>query len=376
MLARTAGIVERIESERPGLQELRVRTDSGVRRAINYTGLNRRLEAGDRVVLNTWAVELGLGTGGADFVVEEGRAALEEPAGHVLKLRYTPLQFPVLAAEAPESPHHRALRNFRTLSGTPVVCAELHSQVPAVAAAVKWECPRARVAYVMTDGAALPMAYSRLVPRMKECGLLDATVTAGQAFGGDFEAVNLYSGLAVARQAAGADAIIVCQGPGNTGTQTELGFSGLDQGIALNAAASLDGTPIAVVRMSLADPRARHRGISHHTLTVLDRVALAPAFVPIPRLTGEAFRLLRATLDRRGLLERHEFITVDAEQGFQALARAGIQVTTMGRPLEQEREFFLSAAAAGLVAGQWVAGTLMEHVERITDHDRQHDCGH
>ena len=109
----------------------------------------------------------------------------------------------------------------------PVVCAELHSQVPAIAAAAKWETHgNAIIAYVMTDGAALPIAMSRLVDQMREKGLIDATVTAGNAFGGDFEAVNVYSAMAVARCVVKADLIIVGQGPGNAGTDTALGLAG------------------------------------------------------------------------------------------------------------------------------------------------------
>jgi hypothetical protein len=275
-----------------------------------------------------------------------------------MKLRYSPAQLPVLASEAPESPNHEAVAAFTGLGAAPVVCAELHSQVPAIAAAAKWETRgEARIAYVMTDSAALALGFSRLVPAMRAAGLLDAVVTAGQAFGGDYEAVNLFSALAVARCAARADVIIVCQGPGNTGTQTALGFSGIDQGLALNAATSLDGTPIAAARLSFADPRPRHVGLSHHTLTVLLRVALCPALVPLPRLPQTQAAGLRRALDDVGLLRRHEFITVLAEPGLEALLDSGIPVTTMGRAIEQERPFFLAAAAAGLVAGQWFTGT-------------------
>ena len=95
-----------------------------------------------------------------------------------------------------------------------MVCAELHSQLPAIAAAIKWETNnKARVVYVMSDGGALPLAFSRLVPKLLELGLIDATVTAGQAFGGEYEAVNLYSGIATAHAVAEADVVIVCQGP-------------------------------------------------------------------------------------------------------------------------------------------------------------------
>src|SRR5258705_13111319 len=98
----------------------------------------------------------------------------------------------------------------------------------------------------MTVGAALPLVFTKIASAMSEAGIVHATVTAGQAFGGDYEAVNIYSALAVARIVAKADIILACQGPGATGTGTPLGFSGIDQGIALNAAAGLGGTPVAV----------------------------------------------------------------------------------------------------------------------------------
>lgn len=360
MRARARGTVTDISAEREDIQEVLVRVGEETRPAINYPRLTGRVQIGQSVALNTWAVELGLGTGGADFVVETGRDEVrEEPPGHIMKLRYTPLQLPVLAAEAPESPHHAALSTFQSLHAVPVVCAELHSHLPAIAAAAKWAAKRPiRTAYVMTDGAALPIAYSHLVRALRERGLLDATITCGQAFGADYEAINLYSALAVASEVVRADIIIVCQGPGGAGTATPLGFSGIDQGIALNAAVALGGTPIAVVRLSMADPRPRHLGISHHTRTVLERIALRPVLVPLPRLPGHDCSDWRQILEKCDLHDRHEFLLVDAEEGLQALIHTGISVTTMGRSIEEERAFFLAAAAAGQVAGQWVAGTL------------------
>ncbi|MGC8668102.1 MAG: DUF3866 family protein [Chthonomonadales bacterium] len=367
MRSRATGIVERIEDERPGIQEIAVRVDGELRHAINYPSFTGTLHPGDVVLLNTWAVSLGLGTGGYDFVMARtGCATDEEPPGHIMKMRYTPVQTPVLAAEAPESPYHEMLASFHSLEGTPVVCAELHSQVAPVAAAAKLEAGSStRVVYVMTDGAALPIALSRTVDQMRRDGLVEATVTAGQAFGGDYEAVNLYSALAVAKAAAHADVIIVSQGPGGVGTATPLGFTGIDQGIALNAAVSLGGTPIAVVRLSFTDPRPRHHGISHHTLTVLERVALSSVMVPVPRLRATQNWKWRAALANTDLLERHQFVTVDAELGIETLAKGNITFSTMGRSLKEERPFFLSAVAAGLLAGQWISGQVSS--PRITE---------
>lgn len=385
MRRRAKGTVHAVIAERPGAQEVLVRIansdglrtlDDGCRPALNLTALCGPVSIGDTVVVNTLAVELGLGTGGLDFVVSSDRPIAEssEPPGHVLKLRYTPLQTPVLAVEAPESPHHDALRLFASLDDVPVVCAELHSQLPAICAAAKWELEAfgisdTRIVYVMTDGAALPMAFSRLVPELRARRLLDATITAGQAFGGDYEAINLYSALAAARDVAGAHIIVVAQGPGNVGTETPLGFSGVDQGLAINAAASLGGVPIAVARISFADPRDRHQGISHHTLSVLRHVARAPALVPVPRLPMAQMRLIQTALETFDVTEEHQPITVDAERGLAALERAGLAVTTMGRDMHEERAFFLSAAAAGLLAAQLVEARQSDDGDCLAEED-------
>jgi hypothetical protein len=368
MKRRVEGCVEAITAERPGAQEIVVRVDGALssphatRVALNLTALTDTVVVGDRVVLNTVAVELGLGTGGLDFVVAVlGRSEAEaDLPGHILKLRYTPVQTPVLTVEAPENAHHDALRLFATLDDLPVVCAELHSQIPAICAAAKWALqthgwPRSpRIAYIMTDGAALPLALSRLVPQMKTYGLVEATITAGQAFGGDYEAVNLYSALAAAKEVVEADLVVVGQGPGNVGTGTPLGFSGVDQGLAINATASLGGVPIIVARISFTDKRHRHAGLSHHTLTVLKHIARAPALVPLPRLPKRQLQRLYDSLEAAGITETHEPITIDADQGLAALEACGLNVTTMGRSISEERPFFLAAAAAGLLAAQLV----------------------
>src|SRR6185369_1894245 len=97
--------------------------------------------------------------------------------------------------------------------------------------------------------------------------VLVGTVTAGQTFGGDLEAPNVHSGLLAARHALGADIAVVTQGPGNLGTGTAWGFSGVAVGEAVNAAAILGGRPVGSLRISAADPRSRHHGVSHHSLT-------------------------------------------------------------------------------------------------------------
>ena len=157
------------------------------------------------------------------------------------------------------------------------------ASLPAVVAGLRADRPGTRVAYVMTDGGALPLWFSRTVAALDD--RLVGTVTVGQAFGGDLEAVTLHSGLLAARLVLGAEVAVVTQGPGNLGTGTRWGFSGVACGEAVNAAAALGGRPVAVLRMSARRTPARGTaGVSHHSLTAYGRVALVPADVVVPSL--------------------------------------------------------------------------------------------
>ncbi|KUG54507.1 hypothetical protein AVL62_03895 [Serinicoccus chungangensis] len=273
-----------------GVQVLGVEVQGERVRALGYPDLVGSAVVGDRVLLNVTALERGLGTGGYALVVALPdrpdawpRRAEGEP-GHLVKGRYAPLQPMVLGVDDPEGEHHATLAQADDLGGMPVLATDLHSALPAVLAGVRAERPRARVAYVMTDGAALPLAWSRTVAGLREAGWLASTVTAGQAFGGDLEAVTVHTALLAARHVVGADLAVVIQGPGNLGTETRWGFSGVAAGEALNAAAVLGGRPVAGLRVSQADARERHRGLSHHSTTAFGRVLAHPADLPVPVL--------------------------------------------------------------------------------------------
>ncbi|WP_031515151.1 DUF3866 family protein [Desulfofalx alkaliphila] len=343
-------------SHRPGVDEVLVEVDGVQERAVNYHHLTGPVRVGDTVVLNTTAVHKRLGTGGNHFLMANLSTESHDcrEAGHIMKLRYTPCQVKVLAVEEEDSEHSQVMRQASSLEKMPVVAATLHSMLPAVAAAIKSVDTKLRVAYVMTDGAALPISFSKLVKLLKDKNLIDSTITSGHAFGGDYEAVNIYSALLAAKAVAKADVAVVAMGPGIVGTGSKYGYTGLEQGQVVNAVYSLDGRALAVPRISFADPRPRHRGLSHHTVTALGKVALAPCTVTVPKLEKERAQLLQQQLQDSGILEKHRVVYLEASKGIDALKAAGIKVTTMGRTLEQDREFFLSAAAAGLKAAQMV----------------------
>ncbi len=197
----------------------------------------------------------------------------------------------------------------------------------------------------MLDGGALPAWFSRTVSMLADRGWLAGTITVGQAFGGDLEAVTLHSGLLAARHVLGAEMIVVAQGPGNLGTGTRWGFSGVASGEAVNAAAVLGGHPIASLRISEADPRPRHRGISHHSLTAYGRVALARADVVLPDLPGEFGAAIAEAA--KPLADRHNLVTISVDGLRDILAASPVPLSTMGRNLDQDLAYFLSAAASG-----------------------------
>jgi hypothetical protein len=328
--------------------ELTVSVDGDEAPALCFPALVGRARPGERVLLNTTAWAMGLGTGGYALVVALPDGLPPDPApgpGHLVKARYTPLQATVLGVDEQDSPHHDVLRDADSLDGMPVVVADLHSALPAVVAGIRAERPGARVAYVMTDGGALPMAFSRTVAGLREAGWLVGAVTVGQAFGGDLEAVTVYTGLLAAHHVLGADVAVVTQGPGTLGTGTRWGFSGVAAGETLNAASILGGRPVAALRVSGADARERHRGVSHHSLTAYGRVALTAADVVVPALDGD----LGAQVDAAAapLAERHRLVRVDVGGLLEALATSPVDLSSMGRSLAEDPACFLASAAAG-----------------------------
>jgi Protein of unknown function (DUF3866) len=322
--------IERVDSQALWGRAL-IEGEAEVRRIIAYPRLTGPLAVGDLVWLNVTATALALGTGGVDFVMgsltDKHADEPETREEHIIKLRYTPLQHAVAVAEQGPDWDDSA-----TLAGLPVVACLLHSQVALVAAAVKAATPTKRIAYVMTDSAALPLGFSKLVAQLRALGLLDVTLTCGQAFGGERECVTLPSALLAARTAESADVVIVGPGPGNAGTGTRYGFSGIEQAWALRVTTALGGRALCCLRASSADARPRHQGISHHSHTVL---ALAgghpevgwPHDLPLPEGLSASFLL------------------ADPEPGLALLQKNHLRVTSMGRTVEQDPLFFRVSAA-------------------------------
>lgn len=356
--------VHRVFQTQGDVLELEAISDDGhIHRALLYPALTPPAEVGDCVLLNTTAQDLYLGTGGYDFVmaVQSKARKSEEAPGHIMKLRYTPCQHQVLSVEEPDSPYAGIFRDVHKgrLDGMPVVCASLHSQIAPLAAAIKAVDSNARIVYIMTDQAALSLSLSRVVAQLKDAGLIDTTITCGQAFGGDFEAVTLYSALLAARFVAQADCVLVSIGPGTVGTSTLWGTTGVAQGEAINAVQVLQGDALVCVRMSAADKRPRHYGISAHTTLSLTRIAQhTPAAVVLPgleRLSDEMRSEVELTLGAFDYFDPHHLEYIDlpkhvVSQIFAQLHHAGVDLRSMGRGYTDDPLFFDAAFCAGYAA--------------------------
>jgi hypothetical protein len=318
-----------VSVERPG--EITVEVAGERRRALSFEAMTGPVEAGDDVVVNVAAVELGLGSGGFDIVhvnLTRGLAGRGVEGAHVMKLNYTSLQHAVHPVE------EMAGRRAQGAGGRAVAVLALHGQLPCVAWAARRARPEVRIGYVQTAGGALPGQLSRVVRQMLDSGLLAGHITAGPAFGGPYEAISTPGGLHAGLTALGWDGAIVGPGPGILGSATALGHGGIAALDNAHAALALGATTVVVPRMSSGDPRERHQGLSHHTRKVLE-LMLRPAIVALP--PGEAPQLPG----------EHEARAGEADlEGYRA---SGLPATTMGRGIDEDELFFRASLAGGSV---------------------------
>ena len=345
------------------IQYLARLTDGSEVRALAYPEQVGEPSIGERVILSAAAALAGLGTGGVMFVVALPDRLPSDPEpqpGHIVKARYTPSQWMTLGVDEQQSPYHDLLQDASSIDGMPVITADLHSALPAIAYTIHSLRPGTRVAYVMSDGGALPAWFSRAGACLRELGLIEGTISVGQAYGGELEAVNVHTGLLAAKLVWDADIAIVAQGPGNLGTDTRWGFSGVNLASAMQAAHTLHGIAIAALRLSNGDARERHYGISHHSLRVLTEATFVPVQVAAPEWSaGDPFtqKLEASFIEayQRGLRELEasanlSMVPVPTNGLGDLLRSCPVPLSTMGRSLETDPASFIGAAAAGAYA--------------------------
>jgi hypothetical protein len=359
--------------------ELSTDIDAARRReAIADVALVGRAEVGDEVVVNVEALDLGLDSGGFDVVHVnltrglDGENELSLGVPHAMKLNYTSLQHAV-------TPVEREPLRLPVQRATAVLA--LHGQLPGVAWAFAQAAPGARLGYVQTEGGALPGGHSRTVRVLRERGLLAGHVTAGAAFGGEQEAISTAGALHHGLCELGWDAAVCGPGPGIVGSGSALGHGGMVALDSAHVALALGCPTLLVARMSSGDQRARHRGISHHTLTVLD-LLLEPVTVALPAgmrspvgadlraglgaVFGGAMpsqpsperRTLALDVERPARIARHDWRRASID--LPSYAASGLPSETMGRGLAADPLFFGAALAGGSALAQLVAQSANE----------------
>ena len=335
----------------------------GVRRpAVADVALVGPCEVGDEVIVNVEALDLGLGSGGFDIVhvnLTRGLGGEGRAQANVMKLNYTSLQHAVVPVEDEQ---------LALPVEKPVAVLALHGQLAAVAWAFAQGAPSLRLGYIQTEGGALPGGHSRTARELRARGLLAGHITAAMAFGGELEAITVAGALHHALRSLGWDAAVCGPGPGIVGSSSALGHGGMAALDSAHVALALGCPTVLVARMSSGDDRRRHRGISHHTLTVLD-LLLEPVTVALPpgmrspvgadlraglgAVFGGAMparAALALEVERPVRITRHDWRSAAVD--LPAYAASGLPSETMGRKLAEDPLFFGSALAGGAVLAE------------------------
>lgn len=343
--ARVAKIIE----EDKNISYVLVDIGGSKAKAINYNYLTGMVGLDDIVIINTTAVDLALGTGGLHFIIYNYSNPQKEleGRGHIMKLRYTPLQVKCLAAEEEGSPHHKVFQDFESLDGHIFVLGTLHSMLAPIAAMLNYLKNNIKINYIMTDGGALPIDFSHTVRNLKAKRLISKTITIGHAFGGDLETTNIYTGLIAAKEILKGDVTIITMGPGIVGTGNKYGFSGVEQGHILDAINTLKGRAIVVPRVSFKDGRKRHYGISHQTRTVLTEIAKTAGTVVFPQLPQAQLNIIKEQIHELELSRKHTIVFEDGNNIKEAMEGFGLEIETMGRAYDENKEYFLTLGGVG-----------------------------
>ncbi len=391
MLKLRPAIVTEIDNADAGVEStVRTRPDGGEQRltveltgehaggaartAIADVALVGRAQVGDEVIVNVQALDLGLGSGGFDVVhvnLTRGLASDGTPGAHVMKLNYTSLQHAVTPVE--DEP-------LQLPVGRPVAVLALHGQLAGLAWAFAQSAPGMKLGYVQTEGGALPGGHSRTVRLLRERGLLAGYLTAGPAFGGEGEAISTAGALHHGLRTLGWDAAVCGPGPGIIGSGSPLGHGGMVALDSAHVALALGCPTLLVARLSAGDQRTRHRGFSHHTLTVLDML-LEPVTVALPAgmrspvgsdlraELGAVFAAAKparkgkarptpaveqehAAVDRPARIARHDWRRASVD--LPGYASSGLPTETMGRGLMEDPLFFSAALAGGSALAELV----------------------
>jgi hypothetical protein len=167
-------------------------------------------------------------------------------------------------------------------------------------------------------------------------------LTAAPAYGGEGEAISTIGAIEHGLDELGWAAVVCGPGPGIIGSASALGHGGMAALDSAHAAAALGCEVVLCPRMSSGDERPRHRGLSHHSLTVL-LLLLVPVTVPLPEAAPGLDELMGETDPGPRSGHRVTRRSVDLA----GYAASGLPSRTMGRSIGEDELFFAAALAAG-----------------------------
>lgn len=334
------------------IQVLNISIKGNSEKALNYINETGRCNIGDSLYVNTIGIRLELGTGGYHIVycnISRGyknEVIYERAEGHIIKLKYTPMQFRVKSIE--ECDEDKSLFDSPVnLNGRPVIYTMLHSMLPPTICAIKYKRPDIRLTCIYTYGGAMNAENSFILRELKSKGLIDYVITIGECHGGDFEAINIYTALIYSFTKLSSDIAIVCCGPGIAGTSTYYGFSTLDFILPLYAGKNLGCMPVLIPRISFKEERQRHKGLSMQTVALLNCLDFP---VHVPFLKNENLNMIYKVLDENKISCKHKIEEVYESNALVSMKKCNIKSRVMGRSYDEDPYYFDCCSAAGIFA--------------------------
>lgn len=332
------GIVKRECELANGYQVVEVEyEDKDIFLAINFLDINKKVVIGQEVLVNTTARKLKLGSGGYDYILPTD-SFCNPSKGHIMKLRYTPLQFSVLTEEEKNPDLFNRIPNFNNLI---IVVCELHSMLLPVCLYLKEFDRNIRITTIINDWGMLNAKLSNNLRFLKENHFVDYVITCQEAFNGDFECINEINSL-IFSQNLDTQVAIISPLPGIVGTGTKFGFSAYKAINVIEDISRFGGRVVFPVRVSKSESRERHKFISHHSLTILSYVN-SSVEIPIFEFEDKLF-FTRVFGILNNYRTKHSLTHID-EIDDNIIVKYKPLLKTMGRGFEEDREYFLQLFA-------------------------------
>lgn len=324
-----------------------------VEKAINYVQETGTCIIEDRVVINTVGNRLELGTGGYNLIYlnlsnkQDDKKVIDRDNGHIIKMKYTPGQIRVKAVEEYIESSIFNLQN--KLPHIPVIYAILHSMISPLVTTIKYIKQNAIITCVYTYGGAMNANNSFILNKLRKSGLIDNIITTGECYGGDYESINVTTGILFGLSKLKSDIIIVCCGPGVAGSSTFYGFSTFDFIGPIYIAKLLGLCPVLIPRISMADKRERHIGISMQSISILQTLDF-PIHLPLYKDKEDIgeFDFIYNQLSMYGIINKHNVQFINEPVTKMVIENLDTDIRVMGRSYAEDPWFFKNCISAGV----------------------------